>query len=64
VDRHVETAKRQIVCLGYRFLFLTESRALKMPTPPQMHNHGNYVVSLGDVCRWLAGQAEALGVEI
>jgi electron-transferring-flavoprotein dehydrogenase len=29
-----------------------------------MHNHGNYVVSLGNVCRWLAGQAEALGVEI
>jgi electron-transferring-flavoprotein dehydrogenase len=32
--------------------------------PPQMHNHGNYVVSLGNVCRWLAEQAEALGAEI
>ena len=32
--------------------------------PPLMHNHGNYVVSMGNVCRWLAGQAEALGVEI
>ena len=32
--------------------------------PPLMHNHGNYIVSLGDVCRWLATQAEALGVEI
>ena len=47
-----------------RFLFLTETRAFKLPTPPQMHNAGNYVVSLGDVCRWLGTQAEGLGVEI
>jgi electron-transferring-flavoprotein dehydrogenase len=47
-----------------RFLFLTEKRAIKLPTPPQMHNEGNYIVSLGDVCRWLGRQAEALGVEI
>ena len=47
-----------------RFYFLTETKAYKLPTPPQMHNHGNYIVSLGDVVRWLAGQAEALGVEI
>jgi electron-transferring-flavoprotein dehydrogenase len=47
-----------------RFLFLTESRAWKLPTPPQMANHGNYIISLGNLCRWLAGQAEALGVEI
>ena len=47
-----------------RFLFLTATGARKLPTPPQMHNHGNYIVSLGDVCRWLAAQAEALGVEI
>ena len=32
--------------------------------PRLMHNHGNYIVSLGNVCRWLAQQAEALGVEI
>src|SRR3546814_20117603 len=32
--------------------------------PAQMHNRGNYVVSLGNVCRWLAEQAEALGAEI
>ncbi|MEX1109216.1 MAG: electron transfer flavoprotein-ubiquinone oxidoreductase, partial [Dongiaceae bacterium] len=32
--------------------------------PPLMNNHGNYIVSLGNLCRWLAGQAEALGVEI
>ena len=47
-----------------RFLFLTETRAIRLPTPPQMHNDGNYIVSLGDVCRWLGTQAEALGVEI
>ncbi len=47
-----------------RFLFLTETRAFKLPTPPQMHNAGNYVVSLSDVCRWLGTQAEGLGVEI
>src|SRR6185312_9624328 len=47
-----------------RFLFLTKGGALRLPTPPQMHNHGNYIVSLGNVCRWLATQAEALGVEI
>ncbi len=47
-----------------RFLFLTEKRAFRLPTPPPMHNHGNYIVSLGNVCRWLAQQAEALGVDI
>ncbi len=47
-----------------RFLFLTESKALRLPTPPQMDNHGNYVASLGNLCRWLAQQAESLGVEI
>lgn len=46
------------------FLFLTETRAFRLPTPPQMHNHGNYIVSLGNLCRWLAEQAEEAGVEI
>jgi electron-transferring-flavoprotein dehydrogenase len=47
-----------------RFLYLTATRAFRLPTPPQMHNKGNYIVSLGNVCRWLGQQAEALGVEI
>jgi electron-transferring-flavoprotein dehydrogenase len=47
-----------------RFLYLTRNRALRLPTPPQMHNHGNYIISLGNLCRWLAQQAEELGVEI
>jgi electron-transferring-flavoprotein dehydrogenase len=47
-----------------RFLLLTRTRSLRLPTPPQMANHGNYIISLGNLCRWLAQQAEALGVEI
>jgi electron-transferring-flavoprotein dehydrogenase len=50
-----------------RFYWLSASRALRLPNfmlPPLMNNHGNYVVSLGDVCRWLATKAEASGVEI
>ncbi len=47
-----------------RFLFLTEKRAIRLPTVPQMHNHGNYIVSLGNVVRWLGQQAEEAGVEI
>ena len=46
------------------FLHLTETRARKLPTPPQMNNHGNYIISLGNFCRWLGEQAESLGVEI
>ncbi|MGI8896058.1 MAG: electron transfer flavoprotein-ubiquinone oxidoreductase, partial [Casimicrobiaceae bacterium] len=50
-----------------RFLVMTAERVYRIPQwslPPLMSNHGNYVVSLGNVCRWLAQQAEALGVEI
>jgi electron-transferring-flavoprotein dehydrogenase len=49
---------------GDSFIYLTQTRAIRLPVPPQMHNEGNYVVSLGDVCRWLGQQAEALGVEV
>jgi len=50
-----------------RFYWLGTSRAVRLPNfmlPPLMSNHGNYVVSLGSICRWLATKAEALGVEI
>ena len=47
-----------------QFLFLTATKSYRLPTPPQMHNEGNYIVSLGNVVRWLGQQAEALGVEI
>lgn len=46
------------------FRYLTTAGSVKMPTPPQLHNEGNYIISLGNFCRWLAEQAEALGVEI
>ncbi len=49
---------------GDRFLMLSRQRAYRLPPPPQMHNHGNYIISLANLCRWLAEQAEALGVEI
>lgn len=50
-----------------RFYWLTASAAIRLPSflmPPLMSNHHCYIGSLGDLCRWLAPQAEALGVEI
>ena len=50
-----------------RFYFFTKSLAIPIPNflfPPLMSNHGNYIVSLSNLCRWLGTQAEALGVEI
>lgn len=49
------------------FYVLGEAGQLRIPNallPPLMNNHGNYIVSMGNVCRWLAEQAEELGVEI
>ena len=50
-----------------RFYYLGETGSVRLPNvmmPPLMSNHGNYIVSLGEVCRWLGQKAEALGVEI
>jgi electron-transferring-flavoprotein dehydrogenase len=49
------------------FFYLNQTRAIKLPNfmiPKPTHNEGNYIVSMGNVCRWLAQQAEGLGVEI
>ncbi len=49
------------------FYMLGEAGQLRIPNfpmPPLMNNHGNYIVSMGNVCRWMAEQAEELGVEI
>ncbi|GHA56461.1 electron transfer flavoprotein-ubiquinone oxidoreductase [Amylibacter ulvae] len=49
------------------FLMLSEKGSTKLPNfamPPLMNNHGNYIVSMANVCRWMAEQAEALGVEV
>lgn len=47
-----------------RLLFLTEKKAYRLLTPSSFNNHGNYIISLGLFCRWLAQQAEEMGVEI
>lgn len=50
-----------------KFYMLGEGGALRIPNfpmPPLMNNHGNYIVSMGNVCRWMAEQAEEMGVEI
>ncbi len=52
---------------GDEFRVLTEKGSFKFPgfmLPPEQHNKGNYIVSMANVCRWLAEQAEALGVEV
>lgn len=46
------------------FYWLTSKRAFRMPTPRPMKNHGNYIISLGELCQFLAVQAENLGCEI
>ena len=49
------------------FYVLGEAGQIRLPNmmmPPLMNNHGNYIVSMGNVCRWMSEQAEALGVEI
>ncbi|PSF12120.1 electron transfer flavoprotein-ubiquinone oxidoreductase [Marinobacter fuscus] len=49
------------------FLLKNQEKATKVPNafvPKNMHNHGNYIISLGNLCRWLAEQAEQLGVEV
>jgi electron-transferring-flavoprotein dehydrogenase len=49
------------------FMILGPAGSIRLPNflmPPLMNNHGNYIVSLGNVCRWLATHAEALGVEV
>ena len=50
-----------------KFVFLTRTNAIRLPNfflPLELNNHGNYIISLGNLCRWLAGQAEEMGVEI
>ncbi len=46
------------------FYYLSSKRAYRLPTPSPMKNHGNYIISLGDLCKFLATQAENLGCEI
>src|SRR3990167_4227439 len=47
-----------------QFLLLTEKKSYSLPIPPPMKNHGNYIISLEKLCRWLAQEAEKLGINI
>ncbi len=46
------------------FWYLTRKSGFRLPNPPQMHNHGNFILSLGLLVPWMAGRAEALGVDV
>lgn len=46
------------------FYYLTKDKSFRLPTPPQMNNHGNYIISLSELGRWLGQVAENMGVEI
>ena len=47
-----------------KFYYLTKTSSFRLPTPPAMQNHGNYIISLSEMVAWLGTRAEALGVEI
>ena len=44
--------------------FLTKNISIPIPAPPQMNNHGNYIISLNELCKWLGERAEEMGVEV
>lgn len=46
------------------FLFLTKNGKIKLPTPKPMHNDGNFIIRLSELCKWLSEQAEKMGVDI
>ena len=65
--REDDTAPLKTPVTADHFYFLGPAGGVRLPNalmPPLMNNHGNYIVSLGNVARWLAARAEALGVEI
>jgi electron-transferring-flavoprotein dehydrogenase len=63
-DWQAQGAPLHIAASEDQFLFLTQRHAVNLPTPRPMKNNGNYIISLGEFCRWLANCAEQLGVEI
>ena len=66
-DWHARAAPIDVPVRTDRFYVLGEGGQMRIPNavmPPLMNNHGNYIVSMGNVCRWMAEQAEELGVEI
>jgi electron-transferring-flavoprotein dehydrogenase len=63
-DWREKSAPLHVMAKEDRFQLLTKTAAIRLPNPPQMHNKGNYIISLGQLGRWLAVQAEEIGVEI
>lgn len=61
--KEMDTPVQMQVCED-NFYFLTSKKAIRLPTPKAMQNTGNYIISLGALCRWLGQQAEKLGVAI
>jgi len=53
-----------VPCTRDEFWYFTKTGGLRLPNPPQMHNRGNFIVSLGELVPWIAGRAEALGVDV
>ena len=63
-DWQAKGAPLEVPVTADRFQFLTGTRAFTLPTPPTMHNRGNFIVSMGNVVKWLGEQAEQAGAEI
>ena len=66
-DWQERNAPLNVPVTNERFMFLTSNNSISLPTfllPKATHNKGNYIISLGNVCRWMAEQAEGMGVEI
>ncbi len=53
-----------VPCTRDEFWYFTKSGGMRLPNPPQMHNRGNLIISLGELVPWIAGRAEALGVDV
>lgn len=64
LDWQAQGAPLHVPVVADHFLYLGKRRAYSLPLPPQLNNHGNYIISLANLCRWLATHAEQLGVDI
>lgn len=63
-DWKTRGAPLQVAAVRDEFRVLFARSSLRLPTPPQMHNKGNYIISLSNLCKWLGKEAESLGVQI
>jgi electron-transferring-flavoprotein dehydrogenase len=63
-DLKVEDMPFRSKVAGERVFLVSEHNSVRLPTPPTMQNHGNYIASICEVVRWMGEQAEALGVNV